>query len=44
MYWFKNLSELEIYGFGFFEKERYLEGNNASYNAYKSAYNKILPF
>lgn len=44
IYWFKNLSKLEIYGFGFFEKDRYFKGDRFSYSAYKSAYDKIIPF
>ncbi len=43
LFFFKNLSNLNIYGFGYFQNQRYSGGTKTSYPKYKNAFKKILP-
>ena len=44
LFWFSNLSHLDIIGFGHFDKDRYFGGNRSSYDAYQNAYEPALQF
>jgi hypothetical protein len=42
LFFFKDLSNLKILGFGHFESQRYFGGTKSAYPKYKSAFKKIL--
>lgn len=44
LFWFNDLSHLDIIGFGHFDKDRYFGGNRNSYDAYQNAYEPALQF